>query len=299
MPLAQFHIVVLPTFRDQHAELVGCAAARVLLDLTHNSCCNAAAHIKRGQLCFPDVSCSSIPNALLSPAGAVPAAASATQTPALLPHAAPFGCAATAAAAAESALFVAGRSHMMYGCCRLHACNKGWQYTEVPGGSSQLRKRTPPTACYPFPRLPADWLLSHPNVDILQQHLLGPLLQAARSTDEEQTVDATAATDIGAGKGRTLPVQPLRVQIATLAPCASAYTLDFLRQMAFNLTEGYTYAGARPVLRGMAVSCHEVGGAGDGGGQHVSMRVPDRQCRCHLTLLLLSLLPATAWVQSG
>jgi hypothetical protein len=85
-------------------------------------------------------------------------------------------------------------------------------------------------------------------VDILQQQLLGPMLQAARSKDAKQTVDATAAADIGAGKGRTLPVQPLRVQIATLAPCASAYTLDFLRQMAFNLTEGYTYAGALPVL---------------------------------------------------
>ena len=34
--------------------------------------------------------------------------------------------------------------------------------------------------------------------------------------------------------------------LAHAAPCVSKYTLDFLRQMAFNLTEGQTYAGAHP-----------------------------------------------------
>jgi hypothetical protein len=39
---------------------------------------------------------------------------------------------------------------------------------------------------------------------------------------------------------------PLRVQLATLAPCVSAYTLRFLQDMAFNLTEGQTYSGGCP-----------------------------------------------------
>ena len=92
-------------------------------------------------------------------------------------------------------------------------------------------------------------------MDILQQQLLAPLLQAARTWDEQQKEGATAvATGSGAGDDGTLQPQ-LRVQIATLAPCVSAYTLDFLRQMAVNLTEGYTYAGARPLLCGMALSC--------------------------------------------
>lgn len=42
----------------------------------------------------------------------------------------------------------------------------------------------------------------------------------------------------------------LRAQLVTLAPCVSAYTLAFLRQMALNLTEGQTYAGARAPAAG-------------------------------------------------
>lgn len=47
--------------------------------------------------------------------------------------------------------------------------------------------------------------------------------------------------------------------LAHAAPCVSKYTLDFLRQMAFNLTEGQTYAGAHPrvccALANKALAC--------------------------------------------
>ena len=79
----------------------------------------------------------------------------------------------------------------------------------------------------------ADWLLNHPNVDILQQQMLLPSMEAARAAD--------GAGGAAAGAARPL----LRAQVVTLAPCVSAYTLDFLRQMALNLTEGQTYAGAQ------------------------------------------------------
>lgn len=81
----------------------------------------------------------------------------------------------------------------------------------------------------------ADWLLNHPNVDIVQQQLLAPLLASAQA--EGSTTASTAAAPAAAP-----PL--LRVQLVTLAPCVSNYTLQFLRQMAFNITEGYTYAGA-------------------------------------------------------
>lgn len=43
----------------------------------------------------------------------------------------------------------------------------------------------------------------------------------------------------------TLPaLAPCLCVVCYAAPCVSKYTLDFLRQMAFNLTEGQTYAGA-------------------------------------------------------
>lgn len=81
----------------------------------------------------------------------------------------------------------------------------------------------------------ADWLLNHPNVDILQQHLLAPLLMSAQA--EGPTTASAAAAPAAAP-----PL--LRVQLVTLAPCVSNYTLHFLRQMAFNITEGHTYAGS-------------------------------------------------------
>jgi len=85
------------------------------------------------------------------------------------------------------------------------------------------------------PAMPAwstDWLLNHPNVDILQQWLLSPLLDAARMRDRQQADPAGSSE---------APL--LRLQVITLAPCVSNYTLHFLREMAFNVTEGHTYAG--------------------------------------------------------
>lgn len=78
-------------------------------------------------------------------------------------------------------------------------------------------------------------------MDVLQQQLLAPLLQAARARDAAQEADGAAGDG---GPGSAEPEQPLlRVQVSTLAPCVSNYTLHFLRQMAFNITEGHTYAG--------------------------------------------------------
>lgn len=86
----------------------------------------------------------------------------------------------------------------------------------------------------------ADWLLNHPNVDILQQQLLAPLLSVARARGAAETALAEA------GKGIAAMALPplLRVQVVTLAPCVSNYTLQFMKEMAFNITEGHTYAGA-------------------------------------------------------
>ncbi|KAL4439721.1 hypothetical protein ABPG75_002722 [Micractinium tetrahymenae] len=78
-----------------------------------------------------------------------------------------------------------------------------------------------------------DWLLNRPNVDIVQQHLLAPLLASAQAVWGGA---APAAATLAA------PLPLLRVQLVTLAPCVSNYTLHFLRQMAFNITEGHTYA---------------------------------------------------------
>lgn len=145
-----------------------------------------------------------------------------------------------------------------------------------------------------------DWLLNHPNVDIVQQHLLLPLLAAGRAAQEQAAAaagDAPVAlkggTDGGsedggrkgkakAGKGSKataaattkLLLQPplLRVQIATLAPCVSNYTLFFLREMAFNLSEGQTYSGGWvrgcgvPAMCVLQTICSKVGHACVAGG---------------------------------
>lgn len=103
-------------------------------------------------------------------------------------------------------------------------------------------------------------------MDVVQQQLLAPLLQAARSPGEEPTEEGIASTpashaasstsssggtdgtDGTDGTPQPPPSVVLRAQVVTLAPSLSAYTLDVLRQMAFNLTEGYTYAGLSPVV---------------------------------------------------
>ena len=137
---------------------------------------------------------------------------------------------------------------------------------------------------------PADRLLDHPNVDVVQQQLLLPLLEAARARDAAAAAAAAeaaargddAAEGKGGGKGpgkkkgkgqqkeqkrgggggravlaaaeHPPPPPPppllLRIQLVTLAPCVSDYTLAFLRQMAFNISEGRTYSGAGGGCRG-------------------------------------------------
>ncbi|PRW56831.1 cell division [Chlorella sorokiniana] len=71
-----------------------------------------------------------------------------------------------------------------------------------------------------------DWLLNHPNIDILEQQLLSPLIQQGEQAEQ----------------GGEVKPRPLRVGLATLAPCVSQYMLGFLHQLAFNLTEGQTFA---------------------------------------------------------
>lgn len=84
------------------------------------------------------------------------------------------------------------------------------------------------------------------------------MLEAARAREREAEAEAqlggsTAAAAAAAAEGQEREdaqeegeaEEPLlRVQVVTLAPCVSNYTLGFLRDMAFNITEGQTYTGA-------------------------------------------------------
>lgn len=171
------------------------------------------------------------------------------------------------------------------------ACLHGSNAQSIAAPASTLCRRWPTPVSHLLPA--ADWLLNHPNIDILEQQLLSPLIQAGEQEEE------------AGQQGQQGPARPLRVGLVTLgervghcspgwgmwkqlssvghcctwhrtllqcparrlhccarhpiiprssprpaasacraAPCVSKYTLGFLRQMAFNLTEGQTYAGA-------------------------------------------------------